>query len=99
MQHIAGHAGAMQDIHRARGDQRRLLRRLGDDRVARSQCRTHLAAEDRQWEIPRADAGKDAAAHELKLIALAGRAGKAQRLGEIGAPARGVVAQEIHGFA
>ena len=39
------------------GDQRRLLGRLGDHRVAGGQRGRDLAGEDRQREVPRADAG------------------------------------------
>ena len=83
----------------ARGDQRRLLGRLGDHGVAGGQRRRDLAGEDRQREVPRADAGEDAAPVQRELVALAGRAGQRQRPAEVGARARRVVAQEIDRLA
>ena len=43
MQHIGGNAGLVHQTHGESGDQRRLLGRLGDHRVARSECRQYLA--------------------------------------------------------
>ena len=57
---LARHAGLVQDADRFGGDQRRLLGRLGDDRIAGGERRGDLAGEDRQRKIPRADAGDDA---------------------------------------
>jgi hypothetical protein len=51
------HAGFVQQAHGGRGDQRRLLGRLGEHRVAGGERRGHLAGEDRERKIPRADAG------------------------------------------
>ena len=56
LQHAARHAGLVQQAHGLRGDQRRLLGRLGEHRVAGRQRRRDLAGEDRQREVPRADA-------------------------------------------
>ncbi len=85
--HRAGrHAGLAQDAHRLRGDQRGLLGGLGQHRVAGGQRRAHLAGEDRQREVPRADADH--------------RAERAVRIvGEPAAHLRRVVAQEIHRLA
>ena len=99
MQHIPRHPGAMHQLDRAHGDERGLLRGLGDDGIAGGQRRGDLAGENGEGEIPGADAGEDPAPRQLELVALAGRAGQIQWLGEIGARALGVVAQEIHRLA
>jgi hypothetical protein len=52
----------VQERHRKGGDQRRLLGRFGQHGIARGQRRRDLAGEDRQREVPRADAGEDARA-------------------------------------
>jgi len=65
------------------GDERRLLGRFGQNGIASCQSCADLAGEDREWEVPGADAGPDASS----LQALACRDG----LG-------GVVAQEIDRF-
>ena len=57
LQRLARHAGLVQQRDGLGGDQRRLLGRLGDHRVAGGQRGGDLAGEDRQREIPRADAG------------------------------------------
>ncbi len=74
MQRRARHAGVMQKPHRAGGDERRLLGRLGDHRVAGGKRRHDLTAEDREREIPRADADEDAAPAIAQRVALPGRA-------------------------
>ena len=56
LQHVRRHARLMQDRDALRGDQRGFLGRLGQYRIARDQCRRHLPGEDRQREVPRADA-------------------------------------------
>ena len=48
-------------LHRLECDERSLLGGLGDDRVARRECRCDLAAEDGEREIPRADANENSA--------------------------------------
>jgi hypothetical protein len=62
-------------LHGQRGDQRRLLGRLGKHRVAGGQRRGDLADENGQREIPRADADENSAAVQRQAVALAGRAG------------------------
>ena len=57
-----GHAGLARQAHGGGGDQRRLRRGLGDHGVAGRQGGGDLAEEDGQREVPRADAGEDAAA-------------------------------------
>jgi hypothetical protein len=69
-----GDAGTVQQFDRERRDQRRLLGRLGDDAVAGGERRRDLADEDREREIPRADADEDATAMQRQAVALAGRA-------------------------
>ena len=63
----------MQQRYRKRGDQRRLLGRLGDHAVAGGKRRRHLAEKDRQREVPRTDADEHAAAAIAQHIAFAGR--------------------------
>ena len=99
LQHRARHAARVQHPHRRGRDQRRLLRRLGDHRVARGQRRRDLAGEDREREVPWADADEHAASVQRQLVALTGRAGQTQRRAELGACARSVVTQEIDRFA
>ena len=81
--HLFRYARRVQDFHRARGDQRRLLRRLGDDAVAGRQCGGHLPGEDRQREIPRADADEGPATSQGQFIALTRGARQLQRGPEI----------------
>jgi hypothetical protein len=60
-------------------DQVGLFGRLGDHAVAGGQRGGDLAHEDRQREVPRADADEHAAPVQLQLVGFAGRAG--QRFG------------------
>ncbi len=76
-------------------NQRSLFGRLGDHGIAGGQRGADLAQEDRQREIPRADADEHAAAIEEQLIALAGRAGQLFGLAEQAPRHGGVVAQEV----
>src|SRR5581483_6624331 len=99
VQHLAGNPGREQAADRRRGGERRLLGRLGDDRIAGGERGGDLAGEDRQRKIPRRDAGEDAAAVQGEAVALAGRAGQVQRYGKIGAGAGGVVAQVVRRLA
>ena len=69
------------------GDQRRLLGRLGEHRVAGGQRRGDLAGEDRQREVPRADAD-DRAERPVRVV------GRSR-----GATCVGVVAQEVDRLA
>src|SRR5205085_4030083 len=68
-------AGFAQDLDRAQADARRLLRRLGDNRVAGGESGRDLAGEDGEGKVPRADAGEDAPAVQMQLVALAGGTG------------------------
>ena len=56
LQHRAWHAGLKQDIDGGGCDERRFLGGLGEHRIARHQRGANLSGEDRQREIPRADA-------------------------------------------
>jgi len=76
---VAGDARPVQQPHGSSGDERGLLGRLGDDRVAGGECGGDLAGEDRQRKIPRRDAGKNAATMECHLVTLAGGAGQPLR--------------------
>ncbi len=62
LQRCPRHAGPVQQTYGIRGHQRRLLRRLGQHRIAGGQRGGQLAGEDRQREVPRADAGERATA-------------------------------------
>ena len=62
MQDLAGNARLQQQPHGLRRHERRLLGGLGDHGIAGRECRRDLAREDREREIPRADAGEHAAA-------------------------------------
>ena len=86
LQRARRHAGLVQQAHGRGGDQRRLLGRLRHHGVAGDERRGHLAEEDRQREIPRADADEHAAAAIAQLVALAGRARQRLRARARGAP-------------
>ena len=59
LQRPRGTPASWKSAHGLGGDQRRLLRRLGDHRIAGRQRAGDLAGEDRQRKVPRADAGDD----------------------------------------
>ena len=86
----------MGQSHRQMGDKAGLLGRLGDDGVAGGQRSCDLAEEDRQREVPRADADKDAAPLQEQLVLLAGVSGQQGRLPHQAAGLHRVVAAEIH---
>ncbi len=89
----------MQELHREMGDQRGLLGRFGQHRVACHQRGAHLPREDGEWKIPGTDAGEHAAAMQGQLIALPRRPGQHPRRREHPPSLGRVVAQEIDGFA
>ena len=60
LQDVARHARFVQKAHGFGGNQRRLLRGLGEHRIACRQRRRDLAGENRKREIPRADADRRA---------------------------------------
>ena len=73
----SGGTPASSNLNGACRDERRLLGRLRDHRVAGRERRRDLSREDRERKIPRADADEHAAAAQLQLVALAGRARQA----------------------
>ena len=99
MQHLRRNARLQHQADRVRGHQRGLLGRLRQHGIAGGQCRSDLAREDRQREIPRADAGEHAAAVQAELVAFAGRTRQALRTGEHPSGPGGVVPQEVDGLA
>ena len=82
-------AGAVKQPHRLGGDQRGLLGGLGDHRVAGDERGHHLAGEDREREVPRADADEDAAAAVAQLV-------RFRRSAPASAPAPGGAAPPAH---
>ena len=80
-------------------DERRLLGRLGKDRVAGRERRGDLPRKNRDREIPRTDADEYAAALEPQCIALARRAGQQHRRRERAARFVRVVPQKVDGLA
>ncbi len=82
-----GKATRRHQIHGAPGNQAGLFCGFGNYRVARRQRGTDLADENRQGEVP----GADTKHHAARLQAMLGKAGLHS--------ARGVITQEIHGFA
>ncbi len=95
----AGYACTRKKTHGVRPNERALLGRFCDSGVARRQRRGDLPGEDREREVPRADAHENAASRQPELVVLA--RGSGQRLGVVHDPLalRGVVPQEIDGFA
>ena len=99
MQRRRRHAGFMQQLDGFSRNQRRLLGRLRDDRIARHQGRRDLAQEDRQRKIPRRDRDEDATAAQAEHVALAGRSRHRLAFAEQFAALRGIVAAEVDGLA
>ena len=98
MERARRHAGGVQQLHRFKSDERRLLGGLRHHRVAGGERSRDLAGENRQWKIPRADADEHAAAAVAQLIALAGR--PRQLLRHQRAARRGrIIAAEVGCFA
>ena len=97
-QRVGGHARAVQQRDRLRGDHGRLRCGLGDDGVAGSECGGGLAQEDGEREVPRRDRHEHAAPADAVAVLLAHRAGQRGRAAQ---PLRfvGVEAQEIDRFA
>ena len=93
--HALRHAGLVQELHRLEGDERRLLGGLGDDRIAGRERRGDLAEEDREREIPRADADEHAAPAKREAVLLPGRAGQQLAIAELGAGLHRVISAEI----
>ncbi len=99
LQHAVRNAGFVQQLHRRVADQVGLFGRLGDHAVAGGQGGADLAEENRQREVPRADADEHTAAVKLQLVGFAGRAGQALGGAELRARLGAVVAQEIDRLA
>ncbi|VVN46094.1 hypothetical protein PS664_05840 [Pseudomonas fluorescens] len=85
LQHAFRNTGFQQDAHGLCGHQRGLLGRLGQYRVAGGQCGCDLTTENRQREVPWADAD-----HRAQWAVGV--------VGKVVAGLHGVVTQEIHGF-
>ena len=64
LQNVLGDAGFVQNLNSQVCRDGCLLSWLGDDRVAGGQGSGHLARENRQWEVPGANARKNAARSE-----------------------------------
>jgi hypothetical protein len=92
---VGRNAGLAQDLDRAHAGARRLLRRLRDHRVAGGERSGDLSGEDGEREVPRADAGEDAAAVQVQLVALPGGSGKDAWLGEVAPRLQRVIAAEV----
>ena len=86
MHGAARYTGVEQNTHSLRSDQRRLFGRLGQHGVTGSQSGGDLTAENRQREVPRADAHHRA----QRAVAV---------IAEVIACLRRVVAQEVHRLA
>ena len=89
----------MHQLDRQRTDQRGLFGGLGDCCITRREGRCDRPDEDRQREIPRADAGEHAAPVEGQLVKLTSRSGKDGRLGELSPRFGRIIAQEIDRLA
>ena len=79
LQRAGRDAGLLEQRDGARRNERALLGRLRDDGVAGRERRGDLPREDREREVPRAHADEHAAADQLELVALAGRARQPRR--------------------
>jgi hypothetical protein len=76
MQHIHGNTRLQQEPHGLRRHQRSLLGGFREHGIACSKGCRHLPSENRQREIPGADAREDAAAVQAQLVALTSRPGR-----------------------
>ena len=92
-------ACCMQQVTESECDPGRGLGGLGDDGVARDERGHDLTGEDGEREVPRADAGPDAAGGHLQSVRLAGRTGERDRCALQAPSLGGVVAAEVGGFA
>ncbi len=98
-QDIFGNARLMEELHSFEGNQRRLRCRLGDNGIAGNQGRRDLTEEDGEREVPRRDAGKDAAAAPGETVELTGRAGHDFGFTELLAGLNRIVAAEVDSLA
>ncbi len=106
LQRTFRHTGAVQQLDGFQRHARGLLGRFGQHGVASGQSGGHLAHEDGQRKVPRADADPGAAGGQAQCIALTGHAQQGvalharqglRRHDALGLP--GVVAQKVDGFA
>ncbi len=95
MKRSVRNAGAEKQFHDARGEQRRLLGRLGNRGIAREQSGGHLAGKDRHRKVPGADAHEHALAVQRDFVVLAGGPGQHLGLGKMAPCHLRVVAAEI----
>ena len=93
------HPRLVQKLGGEEGNDRRLLGRLGKHGIARRQRGRHLPGKDRQWKIPRADAGERAAPPQRQQIALPRHPRQRHRRREEPPGFVGVVAQKVDGLA
>ena len=93
-----GHAGPVEELEGAEGDERRLLGRLRHHGIAGGERRGRLAEEDGERKVPRRDGYEDAARPVAEEVALAGRPRHRHRLGEKAAGLGGIVAAEVDRF-
>ncbi len=99
MQNVAWDPGCVEDANGLGGDQRRLLGGLGDDRVAGDERRRHLAGENGEREVPRADAGENPAATQRHRANAVAADRERQRPPQVGARPGRIVAAEIDRLA
>jgi hypothetical protein len=99
LRHLARDAGLVKQLHGKGADQRGLLRRFGNDAVARGQRRGVGANDDGDWKIPRADAGEHPTAVKAEFVELARRPRQARRHRELRPRLACVIAQEIDRLA
>ena len=75
MQRGLRYPGLVQQLDRGMADQGGLVGGFGNHAVASGECGDHLAHEDGQREVPRADADKHATAVQVQGVGFTGRAG------------------------
>ena len=98
-QQVRVQTGLVIEAHGLGGDQGRLFGGLGQDGVAGGEGGGDLAGEDGQREIPRADAGEDAATVQDQLVDLADGPLELGRAAEVAFGQHGVVAAEVGSLA
>ena len=89
----------MQQLHRGMADQHGLVGGLRDHRIAGGERSDDLTGENRQREIPRADAHEHAATMQREFVRLAGRTGQRFGVAEQLARDRAVIAAHVGRFA
>ena len=99
VQHIARHAGLVQQLDREEARDRRLLGRLGDHRIAGGERGGDLAGKDRDRKIPRRYAGERSASAQRQGILFARRALQPDGAREQPPCLGRVVAQEVDSLA